>query len=397
MGGAVRPWPCVVVVALLAGGCRGRHEGPGEITRARPAAPAITARAAAERAALARLVPAAPAGAKQVLFGDLHVHTTFSADAFLRSLPMLQGEGARPPADACDFARFCSALDFWSINDHAEGISPEHWRETKESIRQCNALAGDPRNPDLVSFLGWEWTQIGVTPETHYGHKNVVLRETAEDRVPKRPISALDQNLIGGLRQRPGLWQRIQYPLLDFPNRQRYLDFGRYQDELAGVPVCAEGVDTRELPEDCSEAAHTPQELFEKLAQWGFDALVIPHGNTWGFYSPPGTTWDKQLTSKMNDARKQFLIEIMSGHGNSEEYRDWRAVRFDEQGKAYCPEPSKSYLPSCWRAGQIIEERCKAAGADSGECTKRAAEARQNYVDAGIAGHLAIPGVNFEE
>ena len=34
---------------------------------------------------------------KQILFGDLHVHTTFSSDAFRMSLPMIQGDGAHPP------------------------------------------------------------------------------------------------------------------------------------------------------------------------------------------------------------------------------------------------------------------------------------------------------------
>ena len=33
----------------------------------------------------------------QIFFGDLHVHTTFSQDAFLFSLPVIQGEGAHPP------------------------------------------------------------------------------------------------------------------------------------------------------------------------------------------------------------------------------------------------------------------------------------------------------------
>src|SRR4029079_10019885 len=81
-----------------------------------------------------------------------------------RPLPFMQGEGAHPPADACDFARFCSGLDFWSIEDHAESITRQHWKQTKESIRQCNAVAGDRKNPDLVAFLGWEWTQVGERP-----------------------------------------------------------------------------------------------------------------------------------------------------------------------------------------------------------------------------------------
>src|SRR5262245_34979006 len=131
---------CMAVALLALARCSGRQGGQESASSGGVPKKDLAARAAPQPGR--REQPAAggtPApAAKQILFGDLHVHTTFSADAFVRSLPMLQGEGAHPPADACDFARFCSALDFWSINDHAEAISPQHWRETKQSIRECN-------------------------------------------------------------------------------------------------------------------------------------------------------------------------------------------------------------------------------------------------------------------
>ena len=117
----------------------------------------------------AQIKAVAPEGDNtQILFGDLHVHTTFSADAFQFSFPILGGAGVHPVADACDFARYCSALDFWSITDHAETITPLRWKRTKDSVRACQKIAGDGPNPDLISFTGFEWTQVGRLPDEHF-------------------------------------------------------------------------------------------------------------------------------------------------------------------------------------------------------------------------------------
>jgi hypothetical protein len=384
----------LVLLYLLSGG---ELEGPGEIATSRLPAEVVAARADRQTEAVRRLAPGAqeaPAGAKQILFGDLHVHTTYSADAFMRSLPLLQGEGAHPPGDACDFARYCSDLDFWSINDHAEAVSPGHWRDTKESVRQCNAVAGDPQNPDVVAFLGFEWTQVGTEPPNHYGHKNVIFRDTEEENVPRRPISAAGRTLAL-LRQQPPLWQRLSLVVLDLPNRQRYLDFGEYQTELRDTPECEHGVDTRKLPDDCQETANTPQELFEKLAQWGFDSIVIPHGTTWGFYTPAGSTLDKQLTLTQHDPERQTLFEIYSGHGNSEEYRGYADAVPGPDGQMVCAEPTAKYVPCCWQAGELIRARCGDASPE--ECERRVREARANYLAAGASGHLTVPGARTAE
>jgi Protein of unknown function (DUF3604) len=348
-----------------------------------PTAPAISDAFIAEKESAVRdaAVEVGIARPKQILFGDLHVHSTFSFDAFTLSLPMSGGDGAHPVSDACDYARHCASLDFWSINDHAVTLTPRRWSETVEAIRQCNDIAGNEANPDLVTYLGWEWTQVGMVPENHYGHKNVIIRGLDDVEIPTRPIAAgLPPGIDDPSSLMPSAFYMGAYGLLD--RARGGLDFVTYQSEIANLQGCPTGVPVRELPLDCRESASTPEELFTKLDDWGFDSLVIPHGTTWGFYTPLGSSWDKQLTLGNHDPDRQKLIEVFSGHGNSEEYRTFEEVAYAEDGSVGCPEPTDDYLPSCWRAGEIIESRCLAEGVAAAECASRAAEARQLYVDA---------------
>ena len=162
-------------------------------------------------------------------------------------------------------------------------------------------------------------------------------------------------------------------------------------------PACDPDANVHDLPDDCLESAPTPAILFRKLHEWGFPALVIPHGTTWGFYTPPGSAWDKQLAGDMHDPSLQKLIEVYSGHGDSELYRDWREVVIGADGTLSCPPPRPDYLPSCWKAGEIIRDRCLAADESAAECEERAAEARVNAVAAGVAGHRTVPGARPEE
>jgi hypothetical protein len=322
---------------------------------------------------------------KSILFGDLHVHTTYSFDAFLYSLPVVGGEGAHPPADACDFARHCAALDFYALTDHAENLTPDHWSAVKESVRQCSARAGDPSDPDLVAFTGFEWTQVGLAPEEHFGHKNVIFPGTGENELPVRPIGSVEGEggLVSGFEAASSLrW-------LDPLGWSEYADFLWLLEALAETPRCEKGRDTRSLPPDCIEAAPEPGLLFEKLRQWGFDTLVIPHGTSWGVYTPPGSSVEKQLTRSAHDPERQTLIEIMSGHGNSEKYRSWREFELDAKGERFCPEPTRDYLPCCWRAGEIMRERC--GDLPEEECQARVEEARRLALEANVTPHLVFP------
>ena len=346
---------CLVVLlllALVAGGLwvvlgGGKLQTDGEVAATPLDRDIVNARESSQR-------DAAEDSDTRILFGDLHVHTTLSVDAFQWSLPLMGGEGVRPPADACDFARFCSQLDFYSLTDHAEALTPRTWQMVRDSIRQCNAVDSESAQPDLVAFTGFEWTQIGTTPETHYGHRNVIFKETDDAHLPSRPIAApgLASQAFRDLKT---LRRNISIPFRAFPHQQPYNDVTAHVMEIADVPLCPQNGASPELPNDCRELADTPADLFRKLEEWGFDATVIPHGTTWGFYTPPGYAYDKGLQAKNDDPRWAQLIEVFSGHGNSEEYRSFRSVEKTRDGLA-CPEPTGDFG---------AREKSSAAGARS--------------------------------
>ncbi len=382
----------LLTLAALLVACSGEHES-ATLGPRRPAE-AVEREAARQERARRALPPgeASPSEAKRILFGDLHVHTTYSIDAFMYSLPLFSGEGAHPPADACDFARYCAAVDFFALTDHAEGLTPEQWRDIKQTMRDCNARAGDEHDPDLVGFVGWEWTQVGATPETHFGHKNVIFPGLGENELPARPITSLDEQTM---RQAPGPWVLRGLRAAAFLAPGRYGDLLAWVARLAVLPTCEADVDTRELPVDCRENAATPRELFEKLGQWGFEALVIPHGLAWGLHTPVGARLDHQLSPVFHDPKRQILLEVFSGHGSSEQYRPEIQPVVEEAGTPVCPPPAPDFLPCCWQAGEIMRERC--GDLPAAECEARVEEARRLAIEAGVAPHLIFPDTSVED
>jgi len=107
-------------------------------------------------------------GESLILFGDTHVHSQYSVDAFSGSLPIKQGaRGAYPPADACDYARYVSQLDFYFLTDHAESYLPEYWQDAISSVQRCSETQ-DGYNSGLVGFIGWFYW-LGMEPSGDHG------------------------------------------------------------------------------------------------------------------------------------------------------------------------------------------------------------------------------------
>jgi hypothetical protein len=182
------------------------------------------------------------------------------------------------------------------------------------------------------------------------------------------------------MRGAAGLVSALGYP--------EYADVLSFMAALAATPDCPQGVSSPELPVDCRESAATPAALFRKLDQWDLETLVIPHGLAWGIHAPPGARLDVQLDGSQHDPQKQRLIEVMSGHGNSEEFRDLAEYVVGPDGERICPATTPEYEPCCRRAGEIMRKRCDDLPAE--ECERRVELAQRLALDGGVSPDLVF-------
>ncbi len=338
---------------------------------------------------------------ENIYWGDLHVHTSYSVDAFIGGMAP-----GRYVDEAGMYAAYCSRLDFYSVTDHAEMLTDtNYWPESIRAARHFSDLGAqnldENGDPSIVAFTGWEWTRSAV-----YGHKNVILKYDDPAKLPPKPIRFTE-----GVMGFPALLNKMKF----YSERGGVLSLKGLltapTDFLYGYRMGSE--------KDLDFVAPTPRELFDKLRQYctqngsGCEAMVIPHGNAWGMAPAFNTDWDIQLNPQDHDPSLQRLIETYSKHGNSEEYSyfppQWRyfqggaevgkdqctqevqpgkivslAQKFQGANNTLtelkagctrqCSEPTPSFTPCCWQAGEIVKQRC--ADPDSDFCQKQIELAR---------------------
>ena len=102
---------------------------------------------------------------------------------------------------------------------------------------------------------------------------------------------------------------------------------------------------------------------------------MIPHGLAWGVHAPPAArARHRSSRARNHDPERQRLLEVFSGHGNSEEYRDAAARASDAGGAPVCPAPTPR--ATCPAAGRPARSCARAAATCPPRSARRASPRR---------------------
>ncbi len=325
----------LALVALLAGSGCGEQGEPAAAVPAGKLAPAPT-----PPVPCARRDPL-----RQVYFGDLHVHTARSMDAFTGETRTTPDEAYRfakggqiglPPLDeegrGTRLVRLERPLDFAAVTDHAEYFGEVELCTDPDSAvystRNCVGFRGDPADADsldrivmrMAALMGQDARQVALNLD--------VTRPAA--------VCGQDGARCAGAASR--VWREMQEAAERHQGRAPACDFTTFiayewtlTPKLTKIHrnVIFRGREVPPLPITSIEEP-TPQGLWRRLrsecldAGSGCDVLAIPHnpnlsnGHMFAVEYPGATTPEEQAAQARLRARMEPLVEIMQVKGDSE-------------------------------------------------------------------------------
>jgi len=267
---------------------------------------------------------------RNVFWGDLHVHTGLSRDAYrsdVRTTPddayrFARGESLRiPPMDTqgrmTQEVWIDRPLDFTAVTDHAEGMG-------------VMAICADPDHPDADS----EWCNYFRQMPAHQGYPH-------PEHLP--PVAEIFAGICGGEEHplcnaaRASTWDIIRQAAArwnDTSKECRFTTFVAYEWSGArGGPLLHRNVIFRnaEVPLPVSSQWDpTPHHLWRKLereclqAGTGCDVLAIPHNSNTSQSAmfvpeyPGATTLEEEARQAARRRDLEPLVEVMQHKGDSE-------------------------------------------------------------------------------
>lgn len=325
----------MLAAALTAAGCDDGGEAGPVVDAAPPAdgAPTDAAPTDAEPADAAppigRCADFAPE--RNLYFGDLHVHTAYSFDAWVfdvRNRPedayrFARGEAVQLPPVGPDgvgqtTVRLARPLDFAAVTDHAEFLAEIQACTTPGSAAYDSATCIGYRRAEGASVANFGLTLTQPAPTRFNdicGPGRVDCAAGAAD-VWQRTREAANAAQSDG-------------PTCDFTAFVAYEYSGATGLSNLHRNVLFRGDDVPDLPVTYFDEP-TPDGLFKRLesecldAPGDCDVLAIPHNGNWSNGNLFALTWmgaesiDAQRTQAARRARLEPLVEIMQHKGDSE-------------------------------------------------------------------------------
>jgi hypothetical protein len=322
------------------------------------------------------VTPVATSPLREAFYGDLHLHTSYSLDAYLIGAAKIDPDQAYRFAkgEAVTYlgqsVRRREPLDFLAVTDHAENIGVLNELEDPGSVFSSSEVGRAIRRQ----------LEVVTTPD---GHRDFSRSGTPPGEAD--PIDDLWRDYVGAKRNRlpedlkaepMAAWARE----IDFANRNyqpgKFTTFIAY--EWTAAPNAANlhrnvifRGDSAPYP-FTSFDSKDPQDLWDWLdaiRKRGFEALAIPHnGNASNglMYDWIGAPEYMDRAYAQQRQANEPLSEIAQNKGASEthpllspndEFANYEIYDFLEQYRHQVGRPQGSYLRDALSAGLVLQRR----------------------------------------